>query len=312
MKLSGPPNPRHARYRQMPIHWSGCPLTILLIAVCVVVAAVSQLGRHSDPVAALYCAAPPAEELETRWTERISAVEAKYGEDSPEATQAYQDFAREVVLESSPYEQIAKGQAWRLVTPMFLHFGTLHLVFNLMWLWNLGLMLETRLRRLRFALLVVAISLVSNVAQAAFGQSTNFGGMSGVIYGLFGFVALQQRLLPASGLFMDSRNTRFMLIWLVVCFTGLVGPIANWAHTFGLLAGGAIGGTHALLNGGWKTLRRRREFRLAAAHAQALHQCAVCAKTEQHDPDLEFRVHTDDQEYCIDHLPDQSYPMKGA
>jgi len=303
MKFTGPPNPRHARYRQVSIHWSGCPLTLVLIAVCGIVAALSQLGRHSDPVAMLYFAAPPSEEMTNRWSERLDYLDAELGADSVESREAYAEFEREMVARRDPYRQIVKGEAWRLITPMFLHFGTLHLVFNMMWLWSLGLMLETRLRRLRFGLLVLAISLIANIAQATFGHGTNFGGMSGVIYGLFGFVVLQQRLLPTSGLHLDPRTTRFMLIWLVVCYTGFVGPIANWAHTFGLFAGAAIGATHALLNGGWATIRRRREFRLAATRAQALHQCAVCAKTEQHDPDLEFRVHTDDQEYCLTHLP---------
>ncbi len=84
-----------------------------------------------------------------------------------------------------------------------------------------------------------------------------------------------------------------------------MGPIANWAHGFGLLAGGAIGGCVALRSGGWKTLRRRQEFRRAIMDSSgAIHQCQVCGKTEHHDPDLEFRVGADGQEYCEHHLPD--------
>jgi len=300
MNFSGPPNPRQARYRQMPIHWSGCPVTILLIIISISVAALSRLGENSNPVASLFFANPLTEEARERWQERLTYAH-NLPESSPQAQEIYLEFDRE--MPSTPYAQIAQGQVWRLATPMFLHFGPLHLIFNMMWLWTLGLLLETRLRHLRFGLLVAAIAVLSNLAEATFGGSTNFGGMSGVVYGLFGYVVVQQRLLPASGLSLDSRNTVFMLIWLVVCYTGSVGPIANWAHTIGLLTGAAIGTANALLNGGGQTIRRRREFRLAATQAPSLHQCAVCSKTEQQDPDLEFRVHTDDKEYCITHLP---------
>ena len=36
---------------------------------------------------------------------------------------------------------------------------------------------------------------------------------------------------------------------------------------------------------------------------EAFHVCAVCGKTEISDPALEFRIGTDGQEYCDEHLP---------
>jgi hypothetical protein len=132
--------------------------------------------------------------------------------------------------------------------------------------------------------------------------------MSGVVYGLFGFVVVHSKLSPTSTLSLHPQSVRFMLIWLVLCFTGIIGPIANWAHTFGLLSGAAIGAAVAMRNGGWKSHQRRREFRRASSSPAALHECAVCRKTEHHDPDLEFRVAPDGTEYCTAHLPEPAQP----
>lgn len=131
--------------------------------------------------------------------------------------------------------------------------------------------------------------------------------MSGVVYGLFGFVTVNGKLNPMGGLHMNPRTVNYMLIWLVICFTGVVGPIANWAHIVGLATGAALGATHAMRNGGWQTMKRRHEFRRAIIDGSgAMHQCAVCGITEEHDADIEFRVCADGKEYCEHHLPQAS------
>jgi GlpG protein len=302
---SGPPNPRHARYRQVPVHWSGCPVTVLLIVICGIVAVVSQLGSRPDPVRFLYFSDPPQQKLMEELEKRLVSLGESGGGESSEYQEVLEQYEKAMMPPARPLQQITQGEVWRLATPMFLHFGPVHLIFNMLWLWTLGRLLETLLRRTRFVLLVLAITVVSNIAQALIGGGVNFGGMSGVVYGLFGFVLVHERIHPMGGLHLDPRTVRYMLIWLVLCFTGLMGPIANWAHGFGLLAGGTLGGCVALRSGGWKTLRRRQEFRRAIMDSSgAIHQCQVCGKTEHHDPDLEFRVGTDGNEYCGHHLPD--------
>ncbi|HWI58437.1 MAG TPA: rhomboid family intramembrane serine protease [Bacillota bacterium] len=61
--------------------------------------------------------------------------------------------------------------------------------------------------------------------------------MSGVVYGLLGYIWMRSKFDAGSGLFLHSSTVTMMLIWLVACYTGLLGPIANTAHTVGLLLG---------------------------------------------------------------------------
>ncbi len=142
---------------------------------------------------------------------------------------------------SQGFEDVLHGQAWRLVTPIFIHFGVLHILFNMMWLWDLGSLLEKIKGRVILLGLILSIGIVSNIAQYTIGQSPFFGGMSGVVYGLLGYVWVIGRRQPHSGLALDQRTVFFMAGWFVLCWTGLLGPIANWAHLAGLVTGLAVG-----------------------------------------------------------------------
>lgn len=136
--------------------------------------------------------------------------------------------------------EVRAGEVWRLLTPIFLHFHILHILFNLLWLLDLGNIIEGRQGTLRLALLVVCTALPSNLVQYWFGGPL-FGGMSGVVYGLLGYVWMLGRHRPDLGLGLRKETIVMMLIWLGVCAAGVVGNIANWAHGVGLVAGMAFG-----------------------------------------------------------------------
>jgi GlpG protein len=136
--------------------------------------------------------------------------------------------------------EVLHGQIWRLVTPIFLHGGPLHLLFNMIWLHQLGPQIEARRGSARFLGLVVAIAVVSNVAQYL-GNGPGFGGMSGVVFGLFGYIWMKSRFEASSGFFMHPQTVVFMLFWAAICTVGVVANVANWAHGVGLATGMAIG-----------------------------------------------------------------------
>lgn len=177
------------------------PFTIVLIAVSILVALFSELGEARDILQFLFIASPQSDGL----------------------------------------TEIAGGQIWRLLTPVFIHFGILHLVFNMMWLWDLGGLIESRKGPLFLGVFLVAVGIASNLVQYLLGASLFFGGMSGVVYGLLGYTWMQGRYNPRFGYALHKSTVIMMLGWFVLCWTGLLGPIANWAHTTGLLIGLAWG-----------------------------------------------------------------------
>jgi GlpG protein len=138
------------------------------------------------------------------------------------------------------------GQYWRLVTPVFLHFSWLHIVFNSLWLWDLGGRVERVLGHFNMFMLFMVIAVVSNASQFAFGGGGLFGGMSGVVYGLLGFSWVAPLLQPRWQIKPTSAIMLVMTGWLVLCMAGMVevlgfGAIANAAHVGGLLCGAALG-----------------------------------------------------------------------
>jgi GlpG protein len=148
--------------------------------------------------------------------------------------------------------EVWHGQFWRLVTPIFMHGGPLHLIFNMLWLHQLGPQIESRRGSFRFLGLVLAVAVISNVSQYL-AQGPAFAGMSGVVFGLFGYIWMKSRFEASSGFFMHPQTVVFMLLWAALCMSGVVGGIANWAHGMGLATGMIIGYAPVA----WRNLKRR-------------------------------------------------------
>jgi GlpG protein len=137
-------------------------------------------------------------------------------------------------------------QPWRLISPILLHFGWLHMVFNLLWWLDLGRRIEHQSKWLLVVLLLVT-SIAGNVAQA-WQEASLFGGFSGVIYGLLGYIWVMDRY-NAPRYHLPQNILLFMLIWLLLGISGLFaalgfGAMANLAHLGGLLAGVGWGFLH--------------------------------------------------------------------
>lgn len=198
-----------------------CKVTATVLVLCLVVAGLTSLGDNLNAIS---------------WFTFLDfRVQGEY-------------------LRFTPLAQgLAEGQWWRLVSPMLLHFGVLHLAMNGLWYWELGKRIELRQGPWQLLGLTLLFSLVSNLAQHYTSGPSLFGGLSGVLYGLLGHVWLYQWLAPNPHFNLPRGVLVMMLIWLVVCLTGVVGQlgfgqIANAAHVGGLLIGcltGLLGGALA-------------------------------------------------------------------
>ena len=129
------------------------------------------------------------------------------------------------------------AESWRWFSPALLHFSLTHLVFNLMWWLLLAGQFERRLGSGQLLSVALSSALIANVAQYVL-VGPYFGGLSGVVYALFGYFWWAGRLNPAQGLQLDKGLVAFMLIWMVLGFLDVLWvSMANWAHLGGLLAG---------------------------------------------------------------------------
>ena len=142
---------------------------------------------------------------------------------------------------------MANGEYWRLVTPVFLHFGIFHIAFNGLWLWELGRRMEPLIGSVQMIAAVLLMAVASNLGQYLWSGPSLFGGMSGVVYGLLGYIWIRHKIAPKPILEIPRGLLGFMLFWLFLCTSGLInlfmdGSIANAAHAIGLLTGMVLGG----------------------------------------------------------------------
>jgi GlpG protein len=196
------------------------PLVFVLIGVCVVVALLTGVEMDSQ---------------------------STY--DQTEAALLFAPLQPGGIPPANGFQAILQGQVWRLFTPMLLHFSWTHVLFNMWVLWVFGSQIEHLRGTWRFALMVLAIAAASNVGQYLWSHSVLFGGMSGVNYGLFGYVWIKSRYDPASGMRVSTFTLIVMLTWFFLCILREIDStasivsyiipdqIANAAHGIGLLMG---------------------------------------------------------------------------
>jgi rhomboid protease GluP len=131
-------------------------------------------------------------------------------------------------------------EPWRYLSAMFVHFGLLHIGFNMMALWDLGRVIEQRLGSARFVLIFIATGVlgfvVSDVWYEYSGKAAVTGGASG---GLFGLVAaLVGYLYAARDPAWKQLAVRVIIYAAIFAFAF---PVNNAAHAGGFVVGLGLG-----------------------------------------------------------------------
>ncbi len=166
------------------------------------------------------------------------------------------------------FESIASGEVWRLITPIFLHFSFLHILFNGMWIKDLGAVYENEKGTRSFVIFVLFVSALSNIMQYL-AMGPTFGGLSGLVYGLLGYLWVYGSLHEEASIKLPKRDVVIIVGWYFLCLTGLIGPIANVAHGVGLGVG-MIWGFFPLSNSRDKTREKSRVIQYLKYFVMAL------------------------------------------
>lgn len=194
------------------------------------------------------------------------------------------------------------GEWWRLVTAMFLHFGVLHLAFNMYFLWTIGSLVERLVGPAGFALLYCFSGLMGSLASVGLQPLVVSAGASGAVFGLFGallgFLASDVETIPRP---VRVQLRRQILVFLGCnLLYGLTAPDVDLAaHGGGLVAGLAAGlilgnPSRAAVSGD----RGRRNRRLMVCSAIAIPVAVVMLPTAPLDvyreaarlDEIEFRT----------------------
>lgn len=137
---------------------------------------------------------------------------------------------------------LSLAEPWRVLTPIFLHFSVVHLLFNCAVTIEFGRRIEAVRGSLGFLLIVVIAGVLSNLGQFWWSSNPLFGGLSGVAYSLLGYVLVSERRWPAEAVWRLPKGMAVgLLVFLVIFSSGITEAfglyIANAAHWTGLLTG---------------------------------------------------------------------------
>lgn len=216
LELEAAPPRRGAEFGRIVkgIPWKDFPVTFLFLLACLVVAVLTQLGENYQSIA------------------RFTFVDFRI-------MNGYAYFA-------SMKHTLSAGEYWRFITPIFIHFGILHLVFNSLMLYVLGGRIERLQGSLHLFGLVLVTGVLSNFAQFYSSDGASlFGGFSGVVYGLMGYCMVREKMDSRFQTGLPPAIYGFMLLWLAIGYTDILsstlGKMANAAHLGGLVAGIGLG-----------------------------------------------------------------------
>lgn len=204
--------------------------------------------------------------------------------------------------------RVRAGEVWRLVTYIFVpQTGHFLLVAVALWfLWFIGDGLERAWGPFRLTLYFIVGMIGTTVAAIIAGSEFSNRMLFTTLFFAFAFFYPEEVIY----LFFILPVKIKWLAWVYGAFLMLGFVVQPMSYRLALLA--ALSNYFLFFGPDfWHQFRhrkeiatRRRRFEMQTkSDAEPLHKCAVCGATELTDPDLEFRVARDGEEYCVPHLP---------
>jgi membrane associated rhomboid family serine protease len=205
--------------------------------------------------------------------------------------------------------RIMHGEAWRLVTYIFLPqtFSPLMLVLALWFLWFIGEGLERAWGAFRLTLYFVVGMIGTTIAAFFFGSNFSNSMLLAALF--FAFARFYPDeviyvffILPVRIKWLAWAAAAFLMLGFVLGTNAyrmaLIAALSNYIIFFGSEFLFAARHRKAVAD-----RRKRFEVQSHSATEEPLHRCAICGATELSDPNLDFRVARDGEEYCLSHLP---------
>lgn len=136
---------------------------------------------------------------------------------------------------------IINGEWWRLLTSIFLHGGLMHLVLNMYVLYFVGIFLEPRLSKIKYAVIYLVTGVLAGITILWRHDGTISVGASGAIFGLYGVIL---SLLLTKKVFLRDFSKPFLrstLLYIAICLLLELMGGDNYVHIAGLISGFIIG-----------------------------------------------------------------------
>ncbi|MEP7014355.1 MAG: rhomboid family intramembrane serine protease [Verrucomicrobiota bacterium] len=216
-------------------------------------------------------------------------------------------------LELDP-ARIRRGELWRLVTYIFLPNASGYWVILVLWfLWWIGDGLERAWGAFRLTFYFLVGMIGTTVAAFFFGAKfSNSMLISSLFFAFARFypdeVIYILFILPAKIKWVAWVMAAFLLFGFVANGNSyrmaLVAAFANYLIFFGPEI------VHQTRHRTEVSSRKKRFEEQTRSDSEPLHKCAVCGATELSDPNLDFRVARDGEEYCTAHLPKAEVPSQ--
>ena len=202
-------------------------------------------------------------------------------------------------------EKVLQGEVWRLVTYIFIPqtSSAFWVLFLLLFMWFLATSLEEYWGALKLNTFYLVGMIGCTIAAFFFGggSSNTFLNLSLFFafatiapnYEIFLFFILRVRVKYIAWVLAGMLALQFALLPLPAKMA-MTASLANYLLFFlpGFLRDAKTRRTDAA---------RLHKFR--KNEAATLHRCRICGRTEVSDPELDFRVAGDGEEYCLQHLP---------